>query len=67
MAATKGREPTDDDYGCAVRAAVRLVGHHGEDNAVSLACVDLWAQAGRTLTAAERADVVRMVREEMRR
>ena len=49
----------------AVRAAVRLMGYHGEDYAVSLACVDLGTAAGRALTDGERADVVRLVREEM--
>ena len=51
----------------AVRAAVRLMGYHGEAYAVSLACVDVGTAAGRALTEAERADVARMVREEMAR
>ena len=54
-----------DDTVRAVRAAVRLMGYHGEDYAVSLACVDIGAAAGRALTETERADVARMVREEM--
>ena len=59
--------PESDDTARAVRAAVRLMAHHGEDYAVSLACVDLGTAAGRALSDTERADVVRLVREEMAR
>lgn len=67
MATSEGREPTLDDFTNAVRAAVRLVGFLGSARVVSLVREDIEGQAGRALTAAERADVVRMVREEMAR
>lgn len=67
MTESKGREPTPDDFANAVRAAVRLVGFLGSVRVASLVREDIEGQAGRALTAAERADVVRMVREEMAR
>lgn len=66
--APRKRAPLNpEDIEGAVRAAVRIMGYHGEECAVSLACVDLGGQAGRALTGAERADVERRVGEEMRR
>lgn len=65
--ATTGREPTPDDYGCAVRAAVRLAGFQSAGAAVTLAVDDISASAGRALTTGERAKIRRMVEEEMAR